>query len=128
MEAAFRAALLASAGVTALAGSRVNWLSHPQSDALPAVVLTVVSDAEGYTLDGRNGLSQGRVQVDCYAMAYKAARDLAAAVRAALSGYRGGDFRLIEHVATRDFREGGTDEAERPYRVSMDFLTHWRAS
>lgn len=128
MEQALRNILLAAAGVTALAGTRINWGAHPQGTAFPAAKLTLVSDAEGYTLDGPNGLSKGRVQVDCDAMSYKAARDLAAAIRAALSGYRGGDFRLIEHAATRDSREGGTDEAERPYRVSMDFLTHWRAT
>jgi hypothetical protein len=128
METAFRAILFGAAGVTALAGTRINWGAHPQGAAYPAAVLMRVSDAESYTLDGRDGLSKGRVQVDCYGMEYKAARDLAAAIRAVLSGYRGGNFSLIEHAATRDSREGGTNEAERPYRVSMDFLTHWRAT
>lgn len=126
MQSAFRSVLLASAGVTALVSSRVNWGAHPQGDPLPAIVLHTISDAEGLTLKGRDGLSRGRVQVECYATSYKGARDLAAAVRAALSAYRGGGFRLIEHVDTRDSREGGTNEAERPFRISMDFMTHWR--
>lgn len=132
MEKDLRDLLLATVGVLAVAGTRINWGSHPQGADLPAVVLNTIGDAEAYDLDGANGLSQGRVQADCYAMSYKGAKDLAAAVRAALSGYRGGGFRLIEHVATRDSRDGGSsdggsNEAERPYRVSLDFLTHWRA-
>lgn len=128
MEQELRAILLASSGVTALApAARINWGAHPQGAALPALVLNVISDAEGYHLKGRDGLSQGRVQVDAYAETYAQAKQLSRAVRAALSGYRGGGFRLVEHVATRDSREGGSNEADRPYRVSLDFLTHWRA-
>ena len=37
-----------------------------------------------------------------------------------------GNFRAIFHDATRDGREGGTNDADRPFRVSLDFLTHWR--
>jgi hypothetical protein len=128
MEQAFRAILLASSGVTALApAARINWGSIPQGAGYPAVVLNVIDDASGLTLAASDGLSQGRVQVDCYGLTYTAAKSLALAVRAALHAYRGGNFRLIEHAGTRDTREGGTNEAERPFRVSLDFLTHWRA-
>jgi hypothetical protein len=127
MKAAFRAILLASSGVTTLApASRINWGARPQGSALPGVVMNVTSDAEDYTLAGRDGLSQGRVQVDCYGQTHTEAEQLSAAVRAALSGYRGGNFRLVEHVATQDRREGGANEADRPFRVILDFLTHWR--
>ena len=127
MEEDFRALLLADSGVSALAGSRVNWGAHPQGQSLPAVVLNVVSDADGMTMQGPDGLWQGRVQADAYAETYGAAKGLAQAVIARLNGHRGGGFRLVEHVATRDSREGGSNEAEHPFRVSLDFLTHWRA-
>ena len=127
MEEAFKDVLTGNATVTALApAARINWGSRPQGSPLPAVVLNVVSDNEGLTLKGRDGLSVGRVQVDCYGATYTQAKQLSRAVRSALSGYRGGSFRLVEHVATRDSREGGTNEADRPFRVMLDFLTHWR--
>lgn len=128
MEEQLRARLLATAGVTALVGQRINWGAHPQGEAFPALVLTVISGAEGYTLTGRDGLLQGRVQVDCYAATYGAAKVLSRAVVASLGGYSSAGFRGVFHVGTRDSREGGSNEAERLFRVSLDFTTHWRAS
>src|SRR3989304_2505917 len=113
MEEAFRALLVAASAGTALApAARINWGAHPQGAALPAIVLTVIGDAESHTLAGPDGLSQGRVQVDCYAASYKAAKQLARAVRAALDGYRGGNFSGVFLAASRDGREGGTNEAD----------------
>ena len=126
MEEAFLTLLLATSGVTALAGTRINWGSHPQGQPLPGVVLTVIDDGEGLTYLGPDGLSQGRVQVDCYGLTYRDAKGLARAVRAALDGYKGGNFWGVFHAGTREGREGGTNEADRPFRCSLDFLTHWR--
>jgi hypothetical protein len=129
MEEAFRALLTGSAAVVALVpASRINWGAHPQGQPLPGVVLTVVSGAEGLTLQGPDGLSQGRVQVDCYAPAYADAKAVSRVIVTRLHGLRSGGFRLVRHVATRDSREGGTNEAERPYRVSLDFETSWKES
>lgn len=129
MEEALRTMLLANAGVTAIAGTNINWGEHPQGVATPFIVLTLIDDAEGLYLDadeGSDGLSIGRVQVDCYGTSYRTAKRLARAVRAAAHGYRGGSFSGIFEVASRDFREGGSNEADRPFRVSVDLLTHWR--
>jgi hypothetical protein len=127
MEQEFRSILLASSGVTALVGTRVNFGTHPQGQPYPALVLNVISDAEDYHMNGPNGLFQGRVQVDCYGLTYGAAKAASRAVRALLHCYRGGGFLLITHVSTRDSREGGSNEVERPFRVGMDFTTAWRA-
>lgn len=128
MEEAFRALLTGSAAVTAIVSTaRINWGAHPQGAALPGIVLNTVADAEGLTYSGPDGLSQGRVQVDCYAASYAEAKELSRAVRTVLHGYRGGGFGLVAHDTTRDSREGGTNEATRPYRVSLDFSTHWSA-
>ena len=127
MEEALKALLAATAGVTALApAARINWGARAQGAALPALVLNVISDVEEYTLQAGDGLFRARVQADCYAVTTLQAKQLSRAVRAVLSGYRGGNFRLVEHVATRDSREGGANEADRPFRVSLDFLIHWR--
>lgn len=127
MEEAFLALLVSASGVTAhVPAARINWGAHPQGTGTPYIVLTVISDNEGLTMQGPDGLSQGRVQADVYAPTYGAAKLASRAVRDLLHGYRGGGFQLIEHAGSRDSREGGSNEAERLHRVSMDFMTHWR--
>lgn len=127
MEEELRALLTGSAAVTAIApAGRINWGTHPQGAGLPGIVLNVVSGAERYTMQGPDGLSVARVQVDCWAQDYGQAKGLSRAVLAALSGYRGGGFRGVFHETTRDSREGGSNEAERPFRVSLDFTAIWR--
>lgn len=124
MEEQLRAILLGMAPVTAIAGSRVNWGAHPQGLPRPALVLRVISDVEGHTTQGRNGVSSARVQIDCDAASYGAAKNLARAVRDGLDGYRGGRLQAVLFAGARDGREGGTDEADRPFRVSLDFFVH----
>jgi len=127
MEEALRAVLRSSAAVIDLVPpERINWGDHPQGIGDPYVVLNVISGAEGMTLKGPDGLAEARVQIDCYGSSYAAAKSLSRAVVGHLHGYRMGRFRLVAHVATRDSREGGTNEAERLFRVSLDFTTHWR--
>ncbi|MGB1389498.1 MAG: DUF3168 domain-containing protein [Paracoccaceae bacterium] len=122
MEELIRALLLADGGVAALAGDRVNFGSHPQGEGWPGVVLNTISDAEGYTLRGPDGLSRARVQADCYALTYGEAKRFSRAVRTVLSGHSDSGMQGVFHAGSRDGREGGTNEAERPYRVSLDFL------
>lgn len=108
----------------------VNWGTHPQGAALPGVVLNRIAGAEGYTQDGPNGLLQASVQIDVYGPNHDDVVRLAREIGAALSGYRGdgayGFFDGIFLTATRGGREGGTNEAERPFRQSMDFDVNWR--
>lgn len=126
MEELLRARLLAAPAVAAICGNRVNWGAHPQGAGWPGVILYRVSGAEGATLVGPDGLEIARVQADCIALTYAQAVALARAVVAALNGWRAGEIRAVIHAATRDGREGGTNEAERPFRMSLDFITHRR--
>ncbi|WP_127104367.1 DUF3168 domain-containing protein [Pararhodobacter zhoushanensis] len=127
MEAEFRAILTGTSAITAIAPTTaINFGEAPQGTALPYVVLTTIGDGAGLTLKGSDGLSAGRVQVDCYASTASGAMTLGKLIRHALHGYRAGNFRLIEHVGTRDNREGGSNEPDRPHRRSQDFITHWR--
>ncbi|MCA0923001.1 DUF3168 domain-containing protein [Pseudooceanicola nanhaiensis] len=125
MEEELRARLLATASVTAICGTRINWGAHPQGAPWPGVILRVISDVEGHTLKGRNGVAHARVQIDCQADSYGGAKRLARAVRAALSGYRGGLLQAVLFADAREGREGGSNEADRPFRVSLDFFVHY---
>lgn len=127
MEQEFRALLIATSTVTAVCGNRIDWGDSAQGAPMPRVVLNVIGNAEGLTQQGPDGLFSGRVQVDCYAISYAQAKTLARAVRSRLHGYAGGGFQLVTGASERDSRESGTNEAERPFRVSLDFLTEWRA-
>lgn len=125
MEEELRALLLADSGVSSHVSDRVNFGTHPQGHPWPAIVLNVISDTEAVHMNGK-GPHDGRVQVDCYGMTYGAAALLSHAVLGALNTYRGGGFLFIKHLSTRNTREGGSNEAERPYRAGMDFETVWR--
>ena len=127
MEEDFRALLLAAAGVTNIVGTRVEWGSLGQGVSLPAVLLTLIDGAEGMTHEGPDGLTSARVQVDCYADNIGTAIVLRRAVIAALNGHKDANFQGVFHEGTRSTREGGTNEASRPYRESLDFEAHWRA-
>lgn len=135
MEEAFTNLLTTAsgAGIALLPGVPVNWGLHPQGAALPGLVLTVVSDQQGYTQDGESGLQRASVQIDAYGGDAGTVLRLGREIRAVLSGYRaaaaGGFFEGIFLVARRGpAREGGTNEAERPFRMSMDFDVNWRAT
>lgn len=109
-----------------ISAERIAWGRFPQDTPLPAVLLHLIDDADGMTMQGPDGLWRGRVQVDCYALAYDEADALARAVIAQLRGYRGGGFRGIILKGQRDDNETGA--SDRPYCISIDFQTNWRES
>lgn len=120
MEELIRSLLKGDPAVSGLT-SHVNFGSLPQGAAYPAIVLNTISSIDGITLDGPMRLTQGRVQVDCYAATYLAAKQLSRAVLAVLHGYSGGALQGVFHAGSRDGREAGPTEADRPFRVSIDF-------
>lgn len=126
MEEEFRALLLADAGVSALCGGRVNFGEQPGGTGFPAIILHTISNVTDMHMNGAGGLEQGRVQVDCFGLDYGSTKLLARAVIAALHFYRGGGFLMIRQLSARDGREIGSNEAQGPYRVSLDFSAAWR--
>lgn len=120
-----RALLQLAPGVAAIT-TRINWGAHPQGQPSPYVHLTQISGAAGLTLNGSDGLIQSRYQADCYGTPCNQARQLAREVVEAVHGYSGGPILLIQHMDTRDGREGGANEPERLFRVSVDLMLHWR--
>jgi hypothetical protein len=126
MEEAIRARLLATAGVTALVSSRVYCGARPQAGALPDIIINRISGAPVYTDDGESGIASARLQIDCWGQTYGSAKNVARAVIASLSAFFGTvgstTFQYVLLDAERDFREGGSDAAEYPFRTNVDFI------
>lgn len=107
-------------------GGLIDWGESPQPGASQYVVLHLISDDEGVTMQGRDGLRQSRVQVDIYAPTFGGAAQKAAAMKDLLHGYRGGNFQGVFFAGGRTPREG-SDEASAIYRASLDFMVNWMA-
>ncbi|HEV8035975.1 DUF3168 domain-containing protein [Yoonia sp.] len=125
MEEEIRALLLSRSEVTAICGNRIDFGANAQGASFPRVVLWTIGDAEGHNLSGPDGHSIGRIQIDNYALTYGQSKQLSRAVRSVLDGHSGGGFQGVFLAGSRDTREGGTNEADRPFRVSLDFITHF---
>jgi hypothetical protein len=89
----FKTYLLTKTGITDLVGvsgsDRVFPGFLPQGKALPAIVLLTVSDVPDHDMDGANGWTVARIQVDCYAATPGGADALAEQVRLACDGKSG---------------------------------------
>lgn len=124
MEKDLRALILSLSGMPP--SDRVNWGTHPQAAGYPGIVLNVVGDREDIHMNGPDGLSSARVQIDCYDMSNGGAKSLADRMRAALNGYRGGLFQGVFLESVRDMRDmsrsGLTDQ---PFRTSLDFMVKY---
>lgn len=120
MERAFRALLTSSAAVSAyLPPLQIEWGARTQGSPYPGVVLNLIDGADGLTLDGPDAFYEGRIQVDCYALAYGDALGLRDAIKAELHGYSGQGFQVIRLDRQQDFSESGA--TGKPFRFSQDF-------
>lgn len=130
MEAALIGVLLADPAITNAVGQRVYPLQRPQGSDYPSIVSTRISGQPLYDDDGEVGLQNARVQVDSFGRTYTEAKDLAQLVRARLSAFSGLhagiNFSYIMLDEERDLNEGGSNAAEYPVRVAMDFIVWTR--
>lgn len=81
--------LNATAAVTALVSDRIGTWELPQDETMPAITLQRLSGPRDYTHDGASGLEFPGFQLTCWAETLKSAKDVAVAVRDALSGFKG---------------------------------------
>ena len=125
MEAALIAKLLATAGVTALVSTRINWSRRPQGAALPAIVLHRVSGLPDVHHAGASGLVVSRVQVDCWAASYGSAKAVARAVETAITAqtFTQGAVRF-DVILIDSERDDSTDETTPLFRTSLDLMVH----
>ena len=125
MPGALRARLLAAAPVTALVAQRIYWVERPQSSALPAITLQVITELRDQHMQGFDGLTMSRVQLDAWALSFGSAKAIAEAALAALVPAvvsNGIEFQ-------RAFSEGPTNSGEPTetqfiHRSRIDFIIH----
>lgn len=119
--------LTAAPAVAAVVGTRVYWVNRPQNSPLPAIRLQTISDPRPEHLGGYDAARVTRVQADCFASSYGAARQLAEKVIAALAEpatFGGVKFGRIKAEGPRDL---GEDVATAyVHRASMDLLVEHR--
>lgn len=121
LETALTAELLATAGVTAVVGTRIWWQVAVQATTSPYIVLDAVSKRPVHDMGGLTGLTQARVSASCYAPTYADAKAAAAAVAAALDRRRG----TIQGVTfgailVESEEDAGWDDATKMHVVAVD--------
>lgn len=120
---ALRARLVADAEVAAVCSTRIYWGIVPQTATLPYIRLTTISDPRPEHLQGYTAARVTRIQCDCFATTYAAARGLAEKVIAATvtPGVHGGvHFGRVKAQGPRDLGEDTT--AGFIHRSAIDLL------
>lgn len=84
METDLVAGLLSASALTDLVDRRIDWLTRPQGESLPAVTLQIIGGQRTYTMERRVGLVGYLVQVDVWADTYLGARAVKDALIAAI--------------------------------------------
>lgn len=127
IETEIRTRLLADGDVSGQVGTRVYVLRSEERAALPLIVINAISRNRHPSSAGPNTFVTSRVQIDCYAASYIAARTLASYVRVSLNGLTGAVgsefFRSCLLDSENDIDEPplkGQDKG--PVRVSQDYM------
>lgn len=129
METVLANMLLAHQPLADLVDDRVDWDEVPQGLIPPLVVMFLISSVPGYTYAGIDGMTRSRVQFDCRGTTREQARQVAEALGARLSGYRG----IFEGVRFAGaFKQGHRTRSDRDgasgwFTASVDYLI-WSAT
>lgn len=106
--------LSADTAIAAAVSTRIYPVIAPQNAAYPHVTYQRISGGQVNSLDGYGGTENPRIQIDCWAETYAAAKSLAKAVMDS----------MLEATAFTALMISDQDlsELDQPiYRVSMDF-------
>jgi hypothetical protein len=123
MQGALRARIT---GASTTAGTRVYWVDRPQASALPAVTLQTISDPRPQHLKGFHPLRETRVQVDCWADSYAAAKTLLEAVVAAVVPENTGNGIRFDRALVDNTDDGGERAGDKfIHRQRADLIFWW---
>jgi hypothetical protein len=123
MEIGLTAYLLANSGVQAALVDRIYPIVLPEAPAYPAATYLTLSQVPDYTSDGNSNYCNYRVQIESFGNTYADAKNVYAAIFAALDSFSGtwpdgtiiGNIRLI---TSSDFY----DSDSRIYRTRTDYI------
>lgn len=126
VEKGIYAILAADVDVSTAVGTRIYPMVAPQKAALPYITFQRISANHIDCTIGSCGLAEARIQVDCVATGYLAARTLAEHVRDAMQGFTGVAGTIgIDIIRLLDDRDGLQEEIEGSEKVrfvvSSDF-------
>ena len=106
-EEAIRYTLISDAGIAALISDRVYAGELPEQPFYPAAVYRRISTAPVHSSDGPSGLSQIRLQIDCWSPRFLDARALADRVIAVIDGMHGVAGAISQTLAYHSLRKLG---------------------
>lgn len=130
-EAVLRSALVASANVSALVGSRIYPILAPQTAALPFIVWRRSGISREHTLAGPMGVSTVSVEMQLLATTYEQARELADRCRLVLDGYGATlNNTEVKHVSLEqesdDFVQLAGGDLPPVYQVTQTYNILWQ--
>jgi hypothetical protein len=130
-ETVLRSALVASANVSALVGSRIYPILAPQTAALPFIVWRRSGISREHTLAGPMGVSTVSVEMQLLAATYEQARELADRCRLVLDGYGATlNNTEVKHVSLEqesdDFVQLAGGDLPPVYQVTQTYNILWQ--
>ena len=124
IEEALVAILNANAAFNALVAGRLYPSFIPQTAARPAVAYQRISHIEAMAHTGYAGMAQTRVQFTIDAQTYASAKAVAAALRAAVRGYRGTAAGVTIGAAFVETENDGYSDTTQTPVVRTDVIFH----
>jgi len=130
-EAVVRAALVASASVSAIVGSRIYPILAPQTAALPLIIWRRSGIERQHSLSGPIGTPTVSLEMQLLATTYEQARELADKVRLVLDGYGGTlNNTEVKHVyldqEADDFVQLAGGDLPPVYQVTQTYQIIWQ--
>ena len=130
-ETVLRSALVASASVSELVGSRIYPILAPQTAALPFIVWRRSGISREHTLAGPMGVSTVSVEMQLLAATYEQAREVADRCRLVLDGYGATlNNTEVKHVSLEqesdDFVQLAGGDLPPVYQVTQTYNILWQ--
>lgn len=125
MEEDLRGYLASNAPLTAIVADRIEWAVRGNA---PSLAIHLIDAPEDWTLKGSSGLVQARVQLDCWADTFLAAKAIGKAVRAALpaTGLVVGSTKFLSCVVLDTDRGRFGDSPNILHRTRIDVRVSFR--
>jgi hypothetical protein len=123
-EAVLQRILAVAPAVSVLIGSRIYPNIVPQKAPMPAITYQQISGPRLHDMQGAVGMAKARYQINCWAVSYAEAKELAEAVRLTLDGYSSeGTIKVIHLANEGDLPKTlpGLDQLTR-YGKRLDFF------